>query len=104
MEGILRKHVLSEYASISRTKMITKATLDTASMEVSDPDEFISSAVGPTRLTESMEASDPDEFIMSGPTQITKTIEISDPDEMKMGPTKNTYTIEASDEDEFLLM
>lgn len=84
MEANLRKHVLSGYASVSREKVITKVTFNMDSVEGSDPDEFILSAAGPTRLTES--------------------IEISDPDEMRMGPTKHTYTVETSDEDEFLLM
>ena len=40
MENILRKHVLSEYATIKKTTVVNKVTLDTASVEVSDPDEF----------------------------------------------------------------
>lgn len=82
MERTLKKHVLSQYASVIGKTIISKKTFNTDSIEVSDPDEFK----------------------LSGPTQITKTIESSDPDEMYMGPTKNTYTLEASDEDEFLLM
>ena len=104
MDSMLRKHLLSGYASINKIEIITKTSLDKVSMEAFDSDEFISSAVGPTGITENVETSDPDEFSMMGPTLETRCVETSDPDEMKMGQTKNTYTIEASDEDEFLLM
>ena len=62
MENILRKHVLSEYATMKKTTMVNKVTLDTASVEVSDPDEFSLYAIGPTVLTENIENSDPDQF------------------------------------------
>ena len=58
MENNLRKHVLSNYASINRTNIST----------------------GPTAVTENIENSDVDEFVMSGPTHITRSIEESDPD------------------------
>ena len=102
MDRMLRKHVLSEYASINKIEIITKTSL--VPTESFDSDEFLSSAVGPTGITENVESSDPDEFSMMGTTLETRCVETSDPDEMKMGQTKNTYTIETSDEDEFLLM
>ena len=57
----LRKHILSEYANIAKTK-----------------------AKGPTMLTESIELSDPDEFILTSSTYLTHAIEESDPDEFQI--------------------
>ena len=88
MENSLKKHVLSEYASINEFEVFQQE----------------SSLVSPTILTENIEISDPDEFVMKDPTYLTHSIENSDPDEMLMGPTKSTYSIESSDSDEFLLM
>ena len=105
MDSMLRKHVLSEYASINKIEIITKTSLDKVSMESFDSDECISSTVGPTGITENVESSDLDEFVMSDPTKITKTIEISDPDSFVMvDPTYLTHAVENSDPDEFSMM
>ena len=40
MENNLRKHLLSNYAAMNDVGMMTKATIDKASAELSDPDEF----------------------------------------------------------------
>ena len=102
MENNLRKHVLSNYASINRTNISTGPTAVTENIENSDVDEFVMS--GPTHITRSIEESDSDGFVLGVPTGLTHSIEESDPDEMFMEPTKNTFTVETSDEDEFLLM
>ena len=104
MKNILRKHVLSEYATINKATLVNKITLDTVSVEISDPDEFSLYAIEPTILTKNIEDSDPDEFRMSGTTLETRTIETCDPDEMQMEPPKHTFTVETSDEDEFLFI
>ena len=36
----LRKHILSNYVAMNGTEMLVKGTVDTASNEISDPDEF----------------------------------------------------------------
>jgi len=80
MPEMLKKHILSQYASVQLPLPAPKGpTLHTDSTEVSDPDEFHVS--GPTYLTHAVESSDPDEFIAAGPTRITFTTEISDEDE-----------------------
>lgn len=104
MENNLRKHLLSNYAVMNDVGMMTKATIDTASAELSDPDEFRIAFKGPTALTENIESSDSDEIMLTGPTFETRGTETSDPDETLMEPTKHTFTVETSDEDEFLLM
>lgn len=99
-------------------------TIETCTIENSDPDEF--SILKPqTRITETIESSDLDEFslnfsgtketrtiedsdidsIFSITSRITKTIENSDVDEFSINPpyTKQTFTIEDSDMDEFSL-
>lgn len=104
MENNLRKHILSNYVAMNGTEMLVKGTVDTASNEISDPDEFRIECKGPTVLTENVENSDVDEFAMHGPTQITKSVESSDPDGFVLGePTGFTHSIEESDSDEFSL-
>ena len=108
MENSLKKHVLSEYASINEFEVfqqessLVSPTILTENIEISDPDEFVMK--DPTYLTHSIENSDPDEFRVTQNTVETRAIETSDPDEMLMGPTKSTYSIESSDSDEFLLI
>ena len=116
MEENLRKHILSEYTNTVGMEMVSNPTLNTATMEISDPDEFMLQSKGPTVMTEHVEMSDPDEFKISGPTLFTKSTEASDPDAFRlseelsnnsnilMAQTRHTYTVETSDEDEFLLM
>ena len=104
MENNLRKHLLSNYAAMNDVGMMTKATIDKASAELSDPDEFRIAFKGPTALTENIESSDSDEIMLTGPTTITKSVESSDPDGFVLGePTGFTHSIEESDPDEFRL-
>ena len=103
MEDNLRKHILSNYTTVSNMGMISKTTIDTASNEVSDPDEFRVDCKGPTMLTESGETTDLDELIL-GNTQINKAIESSDSAFFAFGePTGLTHAIEDSDPDEFIV-
>lgn len=74
MKENLRKHILSEYTNTIGMEMTSNPTLNTATMEISDPDEF--------RLSE----------------------ELSKNSNILMSQTRHTYTVETSDEDEFLLM
>lgn len=104
MEENLRKHILSEYTNTVGMEMVSNPTLNTATMEISDPDEFMLQSKGPTVMTEHVEMSDPDEFKISGPTLFTKSTEASDPDAFVMGnPTYFTHAVEESDPDEFRL-
>ena len=74
MEENLRKHILSEYTNTVGMEMVSNPTLNTATMEISDPDEF--------RLSE----------------------ELSNNSNILMAQIRHTYTVETSDEDEFLFM
>lgn len=48
MEENLRKHILSEYTNTVGMEMVSNPTLNTATMEISDPDEFMLQSKGPT--------------------------------------------------------
>lgn len=77
------KQQINYLDSSKNIKLIDKSkfgqTLETATIENSDPDEL--SFLEGTRFTKSIEGSDPDEFNNFGRTSITETIESSDPDE-----------------------
>lgn len=85
MKENLRKHILSEYTNTIGMEMTSNPTLNTATMEISDPDEFMLQSEGPTVLTENVEMSDPDEFKLSGTILFTKSTEASDPDALMNG-------------------
>lgn len=102
MGNSLRKHVLSNYASVNSTGIITNVTIDTATTEISDPDEFYINSKGATIITENIENSDADEIMMMGLTQITNSAKVSYQDTLCFGePTGLTHAIEDSDPDEF---
>ncbi|MCP4115778.1 MAG: hypothetical protein GY737_10300 [Desulfobacteraceae bacterium] len=84
---------------VGKKKVILDPTMQTATLEPSDPDDFL---FGPTSSTRSIEPSDPDEINL-GPTTLTENVESADPDEFIMGPTTITKTGgEPSDPDEII--
>lgn len=88
----MKKHILSRYSEKGNKEVgqlhTTEKTLETRTIENSDPDEFV---LGPTVVTENVEASDPDEFTLQAPTISTFLKEDSDPDEFLVGAIANYY-------------
>lgn len=87
----MKKHILSRYSEKEKDDIIqfqiSGSTLETRTVESSDPDEF---ELELTSTKKTVENPNPDRLFL-GPTVLTESIEDSDPDEFLVDVAANYY-------------
>jgi|GEM_PF-2243547 len=87
----MKKHILSRYSEKKKDDIIqfqiSGRTLETRTVESSDPDEF---ELELTSTKKTVENPNPDRLFL-GPTVLTESIEDSDPDEFLVDVAANYY-------------